>query len=246
VETLIVGDGGLGRAIAAACRERGHPAPHVLGRPAGGRHNVASLRPVDVAFEATTGSAVLANVEAILAAGCRRLVIGTTAWEADRGGVDGLLRRSGAAAVAASNLSLACALFVRVVEDAAARFAALGGFDPYIVEWHRRTKQDRPSGTAGELARRMADVSARVPEISSVRAGANPGTHLVGFDGPGEAVEIRLVARDRVAYADGALAAAAWLMAAARRPGLHSFEEVVDDLLAAGPAERAGQVAMAS
>ena len=33
------------------------------------------------------------------------------------------------------------------------------------------------------------------------------------FDGPGESVELRLTARDRTAYADGALAAARWLAA---------------------------------
>jgi dihydrodipicolinate reductase len=57
----------------------------------------------------------------------------------------------------------------------------------------------------------------------------------VTFDGPGESVELRLSARDRTAYADGALAAARWLMAADREPGLHPFDAVVDDLLAAPP-----------
>ena len=68
-----------------------------------------------------------------------------------------------------------------------------------------------------------------------VRAGAAPGTHLVTFDGPGESIELRLTARDRSAYADGALAAARWLVAEPRTPGLHPFDEVVDDLLVVPP-----------
>jgi dihydrodipicolinate reductase len=55
--------------------------------------------------------------------------------------------------------------------------------------------------------------------------------HLVGFDAAGETVELRLTARDRTAYATGILAAADWLRAAPRTPGIHPFDPVVDDLL---------------
>ncbi len=68
-------------------------------------------------------------------------------------------------------------------------------------------------------------------EVVAVRAGASPGMHLVGFDGPGETVELRLTARDRSAYVAGALASADWLLAAARPAGLHPFESVVNDLV---------------
>ena len=57
--------------------------------------------------------------------------------------------------------------------------------------------------------------------------------HLVGFDAPGETLELRLTARDRSAYAAGALAAADWLLDQPRSPGIHPFDEVVDELLAA-------------
>jgi dihydrodipicolinate reductase len=55
--------------------------------------------------------------------------------------------------------------------------------------------------------------------------------HLVGFDAPGETVELRLTARDRSAYVAGAIASADWLLAAARPAGLHPFDSVVNDLL---------------
>jgi 4-hydroxy-tetrahydrodipicolinate reductase len=139
------------------------------------------------------------------------------------------------------------ALFGRLVDAATALFGAAPAFDPYLVEWHRRGKADRPSGTALALATRIVgghprlDGAASGPggasnpamvEVVGIRAGANPGSHLVGFDAPGESIELRHVARDRSAYAAGALAAADWLRAAARSPGVHDFDEVVDDLLA--------------
>src|SRR6185312_12001252 len=69
-------------------------------------------------------------------------------------------------------------------------------------------------------------------EVVSVRAGASPGMHLVGFDAPGETVELRLTARDRSAYAAGILAAADWLARNPRQPGIHPFEPIVDALVA--------------
>jgi 4-hydroxy-tetrahydrodipicolinate reductase len=242
VKTIIFGDGNLGRAIAAALRVAGTE-PRILGRPtAHRRHLPDALGSVDLVFDASRGDAVLGNVESALAAGCRRFVIGATGWDGDRLAVDRALREAGASAVVAANLSIGAALFLRIVGRAAALYGAVDGFEPYIVEWHRRDKRDRPSGTAKELARLVGageaagagavDRAARAGdlEIAVVRAGSSPGMHLVGFDAPGETIELRLTARDRSAYAVGALAAAAWLSAAPRPVGSHPFDAVVDDL----------------
>jgi dihydrodipicolinate reductase len=60
-----------------------------------------------------------------------------------------------------------------------------------------------------------------------------PGMHLVALDSLSETIELRLTARDRTGYAAGALVAIDWLRAAPRNPGLHSFDDVVDERLAA-------------
>jgi 4-hydroxy-tetrahydrodipicolinate reductase len=243
MRAIILGDGGMGRAIEAALRARGDDVT-VLGEPpAGSVHPATAFAAADVAFEFSIGAAVLSNVSASLAAGCRRAVIGTTAWEADRGRVEELLRAANASAVAAASYSIGVALFGRLVEAATRLFGPYEQYDPFIVEWHRRTKADRPSGTAKELSRRLIAAHprkqrpiqpqpGRAPdpdelEIAVVRAGASPGMHLVGFDAPGETLELRLTARDRSAYAAGALLSADWLLAGDRAPGLHSFDEVL-------------------
>jgi 4-hydroxy-tetrahydrodipicolinate reductase len=199
---------------------------------------------VDVVVDASAGGAVAANLAHALDAGNRAFVLAATGWDADVPLARSQLLEHGAAAVVAPNLSLGAALFARLVETAAGWYAHAPGFEPSIVEWHRRGKADRPSGTARALARRIATVDPRwaaggtaddsrpVLEVAGVRAGAAPGTHLVTFDGTGESVELRLTARDRSAYADGALAAARWLAAEPREPGLHPFDDVVDALLA--------------
>jgi 4-hydroxy-tetrahydrodipicolinate reductase len=234
MDTIILGNGPLGHAIARAFRERGTEVP-LLGRPPGRARDRADLGTPDLTIEASRADAVGANIAAALAAGCRRFVIATTGWDTDRAAVEADLEAHGAAAVAAPNLSLGAALFFRLVERASELLGPIEGFDPYLLEWHRRAKRDRPSGTARELARRVAAGFGEDPalEIAVIRAGASPGMHLVGFDSPGETIELRLTARDRSAYAAGALAAADWLSRATRSAGFHPFDEVVDELLAA-------------
>jgi 4-hydroxy-tetrahydrodipicolinate reductase len=245
---LVYGPGRLGQAIVATARDAGWETT-LIGRPASTGHEPAPL--VDVVVDASRGEAALANVDHALAGGNRRLVLATTGWDHETARVRERLLAAGAAAVVAPNLALGAALFLRLTGTAAAWFAAGGGFEPSVVEWHRSGKADRPSGTALALARRIVAADARWAnpdpadreeearprlEVFGIRAGAAPGTHLVTFDGPGESIELRLTARDRTAYADGALAAARWLVAAPRDPGLHPFDAVVDDLLAVGRA----------
>ena len=241
---LLYGPGRLGSAIASAARAQGWRVT-TIGRP-----RADGLRPVapiaDVVVDASLGGAVAHNVAHALARGNRAFILAATGWEADLPRVQTMLAEHDAAAVVATNLSLGAALFLRLAERAAGWYARAGAFEPSIVEWHRRGKADRPSGTARAIARRIVTADPRWAgpdeagdpsdarpelEVAGIRAGAAPGSHLVTFDGPGESVELRLTARDRTAYADGALAAARWLAAENRTPGIHSFDAVVDDLL---------------
>ncbi len=254
MQAVILGDGGMGRAIADALTNRGEPRPPVLGRP---RHPSANhdLRDLGlgsdtVLVEASRGEAVRANLVAGLGAGVRRFVIATTGWESSRDAVERDLLATRATAVVASNFSPGVVLFGRLVEEATRLFGALDAFDPYLVEWHRRTKVDRPSGTARTLAERIianhptkTRIARQIAEgppasdeldVAVIRAGAAPGMHLVGFDAPGESVELRLTARDRSAYASGVLAAIDWLRVARYEPGFVAFDPVVVDSVLAG------------
>ena len=235
MQTLILGNGPLGWAVATAAGSSGGRTL-VVGRPPGRRHDRTVFDDVDLVIDASRGDAVAGNVDAALAAGVRRFVIATTGWDG-RDELDTTLRSAGASAVVASNFSLGVVLFSRLVEAATVLFGAIDSFDPYLVEWHRRGKRDRPSGTARDLARRMVQrhpdlADATDLETVSIRAGSNPGMHLVGFDAAGETIELRITARDRTAYAAGILTAAAWLRRTQRPAGIHAFDIVVDDLLA--------------
>lgn len=245
MNTVICGDGPMGRALADDLRESGQAA-RTLGRPAAGSHPPEAFHGVELVHEFSTASAVLANVSAALGAGCRRLVIGTTGWADDHHTVERLLVDHDAAAVVAPTFSPGATLLLRVTEQLAGALGRLGGYDPYVIEWHRAGKRDRPSGTANELARRLigahpakrhvgglgaGPAEPDALEVLSLRAGSAPGTHTVGFDAPGETLELQLTARDRRSYAAGARLAAAWLADERRPPGIHTFEAVIAELI---------------
>ena len=184
MQALILGDGPFGRAVADALAARG-VAVRLAGRPAAGGHDRGVFAGVDVVVDASRGESVLGNVAAAVEGGVRRFAIATTAWEADRRAVAELLRARGASAVAASNFSPGALVFARLVGIAAQLTARLPGYEPYIVEWHRHGKADRPSGTARDLARRILAVDPARDRVSTPADGpAETGTlEVVGGAG---------------------------------------------------------------
>ncbi|HZN54354.1 MAG TPA: dihydrodipicolinate reductase C-terminal domain-containing protein [Candidatus Polarisedimenticolaceae bacterium] len=224
----LVGHGRMGRAVDAAAAARGHVRALVVSRSGRGRGvarsiEAAAWRGVGVAFEFTHADAALDNVLALLARGIP-VVCGSTGWDASDPRLGRAARASRAGAVLAPNFSIAMNLFYALVEQAARRFGALDAFDPWIAEWHHRAKRDAPSGTARRLA---AILGPGVP-VAAVRAGHEPGRHVVGFDGPDDLVTLSHAARGRSGFATGAVVAAEWLRG---RRGLHAFDEVIEDLV---------------
>ena len=220
---------------AIAGRETGYPAAEAIG-------------PVDVSFEFSHDSTLLEHVELGLAAGCRAFVVGTTGWSAgDETGsaFAARLAETGSRAVVAPTFSLGAVLFGEIAEHAARLFGGFADYDAYLFEQHRAAKADRPSGTALAVANRLvphlkAKREARlatgtgapdpdVLEVVALRAGSHPGMHTVGFDGPGESLQVKVEARDRSAYVAGALLAADTLAEERERAGITKFIDLVHE-----------------
>lgn len=245
MRALITGSGNMGRAMAAGLEARGDEIAAIAGREAG--YPAASeVGSVDVTFEFSHHATLLEHIDLGLASGCRAFVIGTTGWTADDDigrAFAARLGQAGARAVVAPTFSLGAVLFGEVAEYAARLFGRFDDYDPYLFEQHRAAKADRPSGTALAVARRLvphlrAKREARlatgtgapdpaVLEIVALRAGSHPGMHTVGFDGPGESLQVRIEARDRSAYVAGALLAADALMEQPERQGITTFSDLV-------------------
>jgi 4-hydroxy-tetrahydrodipicolinate reductase len=226
MQIAIVGNGKMGRAVAALAEERGHVV-RVIGREenAGGAALTRGrLDGVDVAIEFTRPDAVVGNLEHLIEAGVPT-VTGTTGWTAELPRIERLVRSRGGALLYAANFSIGVHLFLRAARELAALFAGHAEFDAFILEEHHAAKRDAPSGTAALLrtTARETDASRDFP-VTSVRAGFIPGTHELTYDGPHETVSLSHVARSRAGFASGALAAAEWLPG---RPGVHGFEAML-------------------
>jgi 4-hydroxy-tetrahydrodipicolinate reductase len=152
---------------------------------------VDSLDGAEAMIDFTRPDAVLANVEAAVAASVPS-VVGTTGWD------PAALRDAPVAVFYAPNFALGAVLLMRFAAEAS-RYLERAE----IVELHHDAKLDAPSGTARLTAERMAG---EVP-IHSVRLPGLLAHHEVLLGGVGEVLTIRHDATSREAYAPGVLLA---------------------------------------
>jgi 4-hydroxy-tetrahydrodipicolinate reductase len=211
---LLVGHGKMGRMVESLAPEYDCEVAGVIDpqSPAhGGDAGDDRWRGVDVAVDFTSPDAVMANAPVLARRGIS-LVIGTTGWKAHEPELQAIVAAAGVGVVAAPNFSTGVVLFEAVAAYAAKLFAPQQQFGAFLHEAHHAAKKDAPSGTALSLKRAMEQAGfARAIDVSSTRAGFIPGTHTIGFDGPAETVTLAHAARDRSAFARGALTAAQWV-----------------------------------
>jgi 4-hydroxy-tetrahydrodipicolinate reductase len=209
----IIGDGKMGRAVAALAPEAGFEVVALLGladvAPAG--VTAALLNGATIAIEFTEPASAAANVRACAAAGVA-VVSGTTGWDAEREIVAAEVASKGGAFLWAPNFSLGVYVFSRIAAETARLLKqANAGFDAAMVETHHAAKLDAPSGTARLLADAVERATGTAIPVTSIRTGHVPGTHTLVFDAPFEQIRLEHEARDRRVFASGALRAAHWL-----------------------------------
>ncbi len=201
----------------------------------------AALKGADVAIDFALPGNLEARAQAVVAAQCN-WVLGTTGLtDAQWAAVNAASRR--VAVIASPNMSFAVQVLLRLADTAARSLPP--DFDIEVFEAHHRDKVDAPSGTArrlGEVLAAARDTEIRVvgafhratapgPRsagsigFSVARGGDTVGEHRVTFAGLGEQLVLEHRATDRMAFARGAVAAAAWLMG--RAAGPYEMSDVV-------------------
>jgi 4-hydroxy-tetrahydrodipicolinate reductase len=155
---------------------------------------------VDVYIDFSVGSAVLGNLETVVAAG-KPIVIGTTDWNVEAG--RRMVEEGGIGAIYSPNFSIGVFHFQRMVAEARRQ---LEGYEAGGYELHHSAKRDAPSGTGQVLGQVLGS------SVASVRCGKIPGTHVALFDGDDDTIELIHRARSRQGFARGALRAAEWII----------------------------------
>ena len=139
-----------------------------------------------------------------------------------------------------ANMSVGIALLVKLAKITA---AAMPGAEIEIVEKHHDRKLDAPSGTAVMLAQELMTVrpDSRIVEgrsghgrrepgdigIHSIRMGNIVGEHEVLFGTANQTITLRHEAHDRALFADGAAAAAEFLIG--KPAGLYDMHSLLAD-----------------
>ena len=137
-----------------------------------------------------------------------------------------------------ANMSIGVALLAELAKKAASVFP---NANIEIIEKHHNQKLDVPSGTALLLAHRMQEVltdsvllvgrhengkrTAKEIGIHSLRLGNEVGTHEIIIATGAETITLKHEAENRSLFANGALAAAAFL--GGKSAGLYSMADIV-------------------
>jgi 4-hydroxy-tetrahydrodipicolinate reductase len=227
----LIGYGVMGQLVEAAARKAGDEIGVVLTSKETAlpiEQVSEKLRGHDAAIDFSVGEAVPKNVEACMRARVC-LVEGATGWKQHEATVKQIVAEHSGAMVYGANFSVGVNLFYRIVKQAAALFAAVDGYSPFIEEAHHNRKRDAPSGTALKLRDLMSEHFGPEISTSSTRAGYIPGTHRVGFDSEADQVLLTHTARSRQGFASGALLAAHWIVG---RKGVFEFGEVMEEIIA--------------
>jgi len=202
----------------------------------------AVLDAFDVLIDFSVPAATLDNLRACASAQ-KKMVIGTTGFNPEQ---QQALQKmmQGIAVCKASNYSTGVNVCFKLLEMAA---QVLGGedYDIEIYEAHHRHKIDAPSGTALSMGEVVAKTLGRDLKscavygregqtgardrntigFATVRGGDVVGDHTVSFMADGERIEITHKASSRMAFARGAVRAAAWLHH--QKAGLYDMQDVL-------------------
>lgn len=138
----------------------------------------------------------------------------------------------------AANFSLGIALLIELAKKAA---AAMPDAEIEIIEKHHDRKLDAPSGTALAIARALQTVrpeativtgrsgmGKRTKEeigVHAIRMGNIPGEHEVLIGTNNQTISLKHETHDRALFAEGALAAAAFLQG--KGPGLYDMQSLL-------------------
>jgi len=176
----------------------------------------------DCLIEFSTPSATLMHIDVALKYK-KCVVVGTTGFSKEDIAV---IKKSSAniPILISPNMSIGVNVLFRIVNQAA---GVLKNYKIYMEEAHHIHKKDAPSGTAKKLADILnkQGFSVKYEDIISIREDEIVGDHSVVFKSELDQIELSHSAKTRDIFAQGALAAAKWII---NKPkGLYSMDDVL-------------------
>ena len=192
----------MGHMIEEIALERGHEVVACI--DAG---DAFELNGAEVAIEFTTPLTAKENILRAWAQGVP-VVCGSTGWDAAALMEEDKRIHTKPMLVWKSNFSVGVNIFFDLNKQLASAMKTHPQYTPSITETHHIHKLDKPSGTAKTLAQEIEMSQSRDVEITSIREGEVPGTHVVTWDSEEDTIVITHIAKGRRGFALGAVLAA--------------------------------------
>lgn len=154
------------------------------------------------------------------------VVTGSTGftWPAD---FDKTLQEKNVSWIYATNFSLGVVVLKQLIDRLHQVSHLFNDKKFSIHEVHHTKKLDAPSGTALSMKEWLQEPC----EVTSDRIGDVVGLHTLTMETGGEIIKLEHEAKDRSLFAEGAIWAAQYIKNEKLKPGLHSFQKVVENHL---------------
>lgn len=179
------------------------------------------LQKHDVVIVFLTGPVFLEYIDILIESGVP-VVNGSTGfdWPDD---IDSRLKTAGVAWITASNFSLGMNLIYGMIKVLAKASQLFDSYEFKLHELHHIHKKDQPSGTSLAWQKWLSEDA----HITSAREGDNPGNHRLTLQTPYEDISIEHQAKDRKAFAEGAVWTAKKILDGTVAPGLHDLPTIM-------------------
>lgn len=228
----LIGYGKMGKLLHSLCSQKGYEVVSIIDKSiAEYNKNIdkENLNGAEVALEFTQPDGVLDRITALAKSGVN-IVIGTSGWYQRLDEVEKIAKDNKVGIMYGANFSVGMNLFFQAIDHLSKMMAQIPDYDLYAYEEHHNMKKDRPSGTAKYITSLLKNNHTGVKtdfEFESIRAGKKPGTHLVGFDGEFDFIELKHLARERSAFVSGAVKSAQWLEG---KKGFYNFSDYFKEI----------------
>jgi 4-hydroxy-tetrahydrodipicolinate reductase len=234
----IIGYGKMGKEIEKFAIEKGHEIACTVDSEAEWKEKRGSLKKADVAIEFSTPQVAVDNIKKCFDLNLA-VVTGTTGWQSKLDDISSLCKEKGQTLFYASNFSLGVNVFFELNKKLASMLAEYNEYELGIEETHHKQKLDAPSGTAITLAKDIMEInkkfndwqlaektttSSKIP-IKANREDNIFGTHEVYYNSKIDSIKITHIAKSRIGFVKGAVAAAEWV---AGKKGFFTMKDLLN------------------
>ena len=235
MKIALIGYGKMGHELEKAALAQGHVIVATVDNPQEWTERLDLLKQADIAIEFSQPDQAFANINR-----CFDLrlpvVVGTTAWYDRLDEVKKRCLEEGQALFYAPNFSIGMNIMF-LLNKQLAKFADQYHYRISLAETHHIHKLDKPSGTAAKLANDIIAESSRYQSwsinepypadclpIEVTREGEVFGIHSVIAESPADRITLTHEAFSREGLAQGALAAAQFLLG---KKGVYTMEDFI-------------------